>query len=54
VFRFAEQGTELLVFRRDEMERVTDEIQEDNGISSARRGSEDLLKVWREKGKRGK
>jgi S1-C subfamily serine protease len=51
VFRFVEEGVELLVFRRDELERATDEILDDNGISPARRGSENMLKVWREKRK---
>lgn len=46
-FRFVEEGTELLVFRREEMKSVTDEILDDNGISPNRRGSEDVLKVWR-------
>ncbi len=54
VFRFVEQGSELLVFRRDEMERATDEILEDNGISPARRGSEEVVKLWKEKRKSAK
>jgi S1-C subfamily serine protease len=45
-FRFAELGTEVLVFRRDEMNQATEGILEDNGISPSRRGSEDMLKVW--------
>jgi S1-C subfamily serine protease len=51
VFRFVEQGMPILVFRREEMERATDEILEDNGISPARRGSEDAVKLWKEKRK---
>src|SRR5262249_36479941 len=39
-FRFDEEGSELLVFDREEMNRVTDEIMEDNGIAPSRRGSE--------------
>jgi hypothetical protein len=46
-FRFAEQGAEVLVVRREEMEKATEEILEDNGISPTRRGSEDMLKVWK-------
>jgi len=45
-FRFFEHGSELLVFNREDMNRATDEILEDNGISPNRRGSEDVLKVW--------
>jgi hypothetical protein len=45
-FSFAEQGTEVLVFRRDEMETATSEILEENGIAPARRASEDMLRVW--------
>jgi S1-C subfamily serine protease len=48
-FRFAERGSEVLVFRREEMNQATDEILEDNGISPARRGSPDVLKVWKER-----
>jgi S1-C subfamily serine protease len=51
-FRFAEQAAEVLIFRRAEMEQATEEVLDDNGISAARRGSADLLKVWKEK--RGK
>jgi hypothetical protein len=46
-FRFAEQGSEVLVFQREELNKVTDEILDDNGISPARRGSEDVLAVWK-------
>lgn len=48
-FRFAEEGAEVLVFRRDELERATDEILEDNGIRPGRRGSEEVMKVWEAK-----
>jgi S1-C subfamily serine protease len=46
-FCFADDWSELLVFDRQEMERATDEILEDNGISATRRGSADMLKVWK-------
>jgi S1-C subfamily serine protease len=45
-FRFAEESAEILVFRRKEMARATEEILEDAGIAPARRGSRDMLKVW--------
>jgi S1-C subfamily serine protease len=48
-FRFAEEFTELLVFRRAEMARVTEEILEDAGIAPSRRASKDMLAVWRKK-----
>jgi hypothetical protein len=51
IFRFAEKGSEVLVFRTKELNQATEEILEDNGISPSRRGSEDMLKVWRQKGK---
>ena len=35
--RFAEEGAETLIFRRDEIEKATDEILEDNGINPTRR-----------------
>jgi S1-C subfamily serine protease len=47
-FRFAEDGSEVLVFRREEMNKATEEILEDNGISPTRRGSADMLRVWNE------
>jgi S1-C subfamily serine protease len=46
--RFAEQGAEVLVFQREEMNKATEDILEDNGISPTRRGSEDMLKVWKQ------
>jgi S1-C subfamily serine protease len=51
-FRFMEEGSELLVFRREEMNQATNDILEDNGISASRRGSPDVLKVWKERDKR--
>jgi S1-C subfamily serine protease len=45
-FRFAEVGAEVLVFRRTEMEKATEEILEDAGIAPTRRGSKDLLDLW--------
>jgi hypothetical protein len=44
-FRF-EEGAEVLVFRRTEMARATEEILEDAGIALGRRGSRDMLGVW--------
>jgi S1-C subfamily serine protease len=44
-FRF-EDGGEVLVFRRTEMARATEEILEDAGIAPGRRGSRDMLEVW--------
>jgi S1-C subfamily serine protease len=45
-FRFADEGSEILVFDRKEMNRVTEEILEENGIAPTRRGSEEALKAW--------
>src|SRR5262249_19626813 len=45
-FRCADEGGEVLVFDRKEMNRVTDEILEENGIAPTRRGSEEVLKAW--------
>jgi S1-C subfamily serine protease len=47
--RFADNYSEVLVFERQAMEKATEEILEDNGISSTRRGSADLLKLWKAK-----
>jgi S1-C subfamily serine protease len=46
-FRFADEGAEVLVFRRKEMARATEEIMEDAGIAPSRRGSKDMLAVWK-------
>jgi S1-C subfamily serine protease len=46
-FRFAEEGSEQLVFNRAEMNQTTEEIMDDNGISLTRRGSADMLKLWK-------
>jgi S1-C subfamily serine protease len=46
-FRFADEGGEILVFDRQEMNRVTEEIMEENGIAPTRRGSPEALKVWK-------
>jgi hypothetical protein len=51
-FRFAEESSEVLVFRRAEMDKVTEEILEDAGIALSRRGSKDVLGVWK-KGRKG-
>jgi S1-C subfamily serine protease len=48
-FRFADEGGEILVFDRKEMNRVTEEIMEDNGIAPTRRGSKDVLQVWKKR-----
>jgi hypothetical protein len=45
-FHFADEGSEILVFDRKEMNAATDEIMEENGIAPTRRGSEEMLKVW--------
>ncbi len=44
-FRFAEDGSAVLVFDRKEMDKATDEVLDENGI--ARRGSADVMKVWK-------
>jgi S1-C subfamily serine protease len=44
-FRF-EDGGEVLVFRRTEMARATEEILDDAGIAPGRRGSRDMVEVW--------
>ena len=46
-FRFADEGSEILVFDRQEMNRVTEEIMEENGIAPTRRGSQEALKAWK-------
>jgi S1-C subfamily serine protease len=46
-FRFAEEGSEVLVFEREEMNRVTEEIMEEHGIAPTRRGTAEVLKVWK-------
>ena len=48
-FRCAELGSGVMVFRREEMDRATVEIMEDNGIIATRRGSPNMLKVWNKK-----
>jgi hypothetical protein len=48
-FRFADEWSEVLVFDRKEMDRVTEEILEENGIAPSRRGSADMLKTWKQK-----
>ncbi len=47
--RFADGWGEVLVFDRREMDRATAEVLEDNGIAASRRGSEELLQVWKQK-----
>jgi S1-C subfamily serine protease len=48
-FRFADQWSEVLVFNRHELEKATENILEDQGIAVTRRGSADMLKVWKAK-----
>jgi hypothetical protein len=43
-FRFAEDGAETLVFRRQAMLEATEPLMSQNGIP--RRGSDDVLPVW--------
>ena len=43
-FRFAEEGAETLVFRRQAMLDATEPLMSQNGIS--RRGSDDVLAAW--------
>jgi S1-C subfamily serine protease len=45
-FCFAEDATEVLVFRRQEMDQATQDIMRRDGIPLERRGSSDLLEVW--------
>jgi S1-C subfamily serine protease len=47
-FRFAEEGSEVLVFDRKEMDKATEEVLDENGIAPSRRASKELLKVWNE------
>ena len=42
--RFADDYSETMVFRREEIERATEEVMAENGIPA--RGSEDVLAVW--------
>ena len=42
----------MLVFDRKAMDAATAEIMEDHGIAANRRGSPDLLQVWRAKAKK--
>ena len=46
-FRFAEDYTETLVFRREAMLQATEPLMSENGIP--RRGSDDVLAVWNRK-----
>jgi S1-C subfamily serine protease len=45
--RFADDYSETMLFRREEMERATDEVMAENGIP--RRGSEDVMAAWNTK-----
>jgi len=44
---FADEPSSVLVFDRKEFDEATDEIMEENGIARSRRGSPDMLKVWK-------
>jgi S1-C subfamily serine protease len=43
------EEVEMMVFRREEMDAATADILEENGIAPARRGSEEVLAVWKTK-----
>ena len=45
--RFADNWSDTMVFDRLEMAKATEEIMEDNGISPNRRGSQEMLKIWK-------
>jgi len=47
IFRFAEDRSETLVFRRKELEAATAEVMSENGIP--RRGTPDVMAVWERK-----
>jgi S1-C subfamily serine protease len=47
IFRFAEDGSETLVFRRKELEAATPDVMSENGIP--RRGSANVMTVWESK-----
>jgi S1-C subfamily serine protease len=53
-FRFADNFSEMLVFDRKELGKVTDNILEENGIPANRRGSPDMLKIWKASSGTGK
>jgi S1-C subfamily serine protease len=46
-FHFADKRSETLVFDRVEMEKATEDILDHNGIAAKKRGSPDMLKVWK-------
>ena len=48
-FQFHDTWAEIMVFDRAEMERVTEDILEDNGIAPSRRGSADIMEAWKAK-----
>jgi S1-C subfamily serine protease len=48
-FRFAEEGAEVLVFDRKKLNAATEEVLEEAGIAPTRRGSKDMLAVWKKK-----
>ena len=48
---FAEKSSEVLVFDRVELETATEELIDEFGIAPTRRGSPDLMAVWKGKKK---
>jgi hypothetical protein len=48
-FRFVDEGSAILVFDRKEMDKVTEDILEENGIAPSHRGSADMIQVWKKK-----
>lgn len=48
---FAEESSESMVFDRTEMENATEQLIEELGIAPARRGSPELMEIWRGKKK---
>lgn len=48
-FRFADEGVEVLVFRRKELSEATEAVLEEAGIAPSRRGSKDMLREWKKR-----
>jgi S1-C subfamily serine protease len=46
---FVDDWSDIMVFDRTELENATEQILEDNGIAATRRGSPDLMEVWRKR-----
>ena len=47
--RFAELGSDVMIFRHKEMDEVTKEIMDENGIPVTKRMSPELMKLWKSK-----